>query len=74
MFFFYMPTLCFILGGATKVWLEQGLEALAKSLEAKYHAKLILRSTDNCQREINSIIQETGARYVCLFVCVCLCG
>ena len=46
-------------GGASKWWLHQSLEALAKSLE-KLGAKLTLRRGDTL-KEMQSLVRETGA-------------
>jgi len=51
-------------GGATKVWLEQGLDQLSRTLQNKYDSRLILRRTEDSVKEIKQILSATGARSV----------
>lgn len=49
-------------GGATKLWLHHALNHLDKSISDRYNNRIIYRKTQSCQREILSLIEETGAK------------
>lgn len=51
-------------GGAVKVWLEQGLHILSRTLQERYESKLIFRKTYSYKSELLNLVRETGAKTV----------
>lgn len=54
-------------GGATKLWLHHALNHLDKSISDRYNNRIIYRKTQSCQREILSLIEETGAKALLIY-------